>query len=102
MSDLYAGKIVVGLIATVLLLAFSSCQVFTSDTWTVHVYPNKSDLSASRKIGEYSSLGECRDAAVSVIEANRWTNAEYECGLNCKPMFPDMPDSVLVCEQTLH
>ena len=70
-----------------------------SDTWTGHVYPDKNNLSVSRKIGEYPSLEKCREVAQAKIAAAGWRNADYECGLNCKPMFPEIPDSVLVCEE---
>ena len=36
-----------------------------------------------------------------MIASNGWKNADYECGLNCKPMFPELVDSVLVCKKTL-
>jgi len=51
-------------------------------------------------IGVYSSLRECRDAAINVIVAEGWSNADYECGLNCEKLFEEIPDSVLVCKQT--
>ena len=67
-----------------------------SDTWIFtfqdFVYPNKNNLSDSRNIGTYSSLEQCRDAALSRISSSNWYNGDYECGLNCSGMM---------CEKTL-
>ena len=82
-------------------LAALATACIAEDSWTGHVYPDKGDLSVSRMIGVYSSLRECRDAATSVIASEGWRNADYECGLNCEKLFKEIPDSVLVCKQTL-
>lgn len=81
-------------------LAALATACISEDTWTGHVYPNKDKLSVSRRIGVYSSLQECRDAATSVIVSEGWRNADYECGLNCEKLFKEIPDSTLVCKQT--
>ena len=68
------------------------------DVWSAYVYPNANDLMVDHFAGEFSTLENCRDAAKTMIEINGWTNADYECGLNCEPWEGT---SINVCEETL-
>ena len=73
-----------------------SCS--SSDMWSGWVYPNKDSLSNYRSIGKsFSSLESCRNEAMRIIRANKWSNADYECGLNCKY---DEEIGVNVCKET--
>ena len=65
--------------------------------WTGHVYPDKADLLVAVPIGLHQTLTKCRSTAQRLILAKGWANADYECGLNCSPLFPSLPDSVLSC-----
>ena len=90
-DDLMTFKIVLALL---IVLALAACS---ADVWTGFVYPDRTNLLVDIPIGGYPSLLECRDAALDLIEARRWDNADYECGLNCRP-GPSF--ELLVCEVT--
>ena len=68
------------------------------DVWSGYVYPDASDLMVDRFAGEFSTLEDCRQAALGMIESNGWYNADYECGLNCEPFSPG--SDLYVCEET--
>ena len=72
-----------------------------SQRWQGSVYPDRNNLRNDIRLPEYASLESCRRAALHMIHSNGWKNADYECGLNCRPMFPELVDSVLVCKKTL-
>jgi hypothetical protein len=76
----------------VVVLSLTGCF---QEEWSGFVYPSKSNLSNHREIGTFSSLEQCRNAAVAVIQNAKWRNADYECGLNCKRGTLPM-----VCEKT--
>jgi hypothetical protein len=64
-----------------------SCVVLSGcfpEEWRGFVYPSRDNLLNHREIGTYSSLEQCRSAALAVITNAKWENADYECGLNCK------------------
>lgn len=85
----YAGMTL--LLIAVLLL--SSCG---KQEWSGFVYPNKNNLAEDKNIGLFSSLEECRDNALEHISKNNYSNADYECGLNC-----DFSESKpYICEKT--
>ena len=65
---------------TFLIAALTGCE---DDQWKGFVYPSKNNLSNHREIGIYTSLEQCRSASLSVIRNANWSNADYECGLNC-------------------
>jgi len=65
--------------ALISLFLLSAC----SEEWSGVVYPDSNNLNKSVGIGKFSSLEACRDAAFYHIEENKFTNADYECGLNC-------------------
>ena len=69
----------------------------SKEEWSGFVYPNKNNLSDHRNIGTYSSLEQCRDAALSLMSSSNWFNGDYECGLNCK----SSSYGVMVCDKTL-
>ena len=75
-------------------LSVASCQ--QSDQWLAIVYPDAQNPIVYRYVGSYPTLGACRIAASSwVVEG-----ADYECGLNCRPLLENDPDSVMVCKKT--
>ena len=84
-------------IALASLIALNSAAC-SADVWTGSVYRDRLNLSADTPIGEYPSLPECRGAALAFIEARGWDNADYECGLNCRPFEEGI--ETLVCEVT--
>jgi len=69
-----------------------------ADEWKGFVYPSKANLLVHREIGAYSSLEECRSAALAVISNAGWSNADYECGLNCE--LSDTGSGLNICEKT--
>lgn len=70
-----------------------------ADVWEAWVYPDRSNLLDDRSVGAYSTLSDCRTAALAVIETGGWTNtADYECGLNCDSRLG--PDGPRVCDET--
>ena len=101
------SEITIGLIILLLVvLVASTITLFLSeseDRWTCTVYPDKRQLSVSVTLGEHSSLQECGVAARSAIEAAGWSDADYECGLNCKPWSEAAQAGfdLLVCEDTV-
>ena len=48
---------------------------------------------------DFKSLEDCRDACLRKISNAGYQNADYECGLNCKPLSPGA--DVFVCKKTL-
>lgn len=77
-------------------LALVGC--FEKDVWAGFVYPDKSNLSKYRVVGNFPTLDECRRAAVGLIRQESWSRADFECGLNCKASRG--ADGPLVCKQT--
>ena len=68
-------------------------------SWKSFVYPDGDDLTASRSIGEYSSLKDCREAAkVYVSSLADPPQADYECGRDCKRRG-GLP--IEVCDETV-
>ena len=56
-----------------------------SERWTGIVYPEKSNLSNFRNIGEFKSLDECRNEAIYTLKKIAASSqGDFECGLNCK------------------
>lgn len=83
-----------------LTLSLSACSA-QSEQWEGWVYPDKDNLAQSVDIGTYKSLTECRVSALELLTKLSSIDAgDYECGLNCKPLFENVEDSVHVCEQT--
>ncbi len=77
-------------------LLLSGCW---EEEWRGFVYPSRNDLTNHREIGTFSSLEDCRAAALSTIEAKGWGGrADYECGLNCEAKLG--AGGPLVCEKT--
>ena len=92
--DLSNGAL--GLTLTLILLLFVGC----ADRWEGFVYPDKSDLTRHRNLGEFSSLDECRAAARRVLSAlNALQRGDYECGKNCDDGAKF--GGVKVCKETL-
>jgi len=61
------------------LFFISGCH---RDQWMGIVYPH--GLSSDEHIGLFSTLEQCRTAALQHIREKGYSNADYECGLNCK------------------
>jgi hypothetical protein len=92
-------KILLILLVTFLIPDTSSS--FFSEKWQGRVYPDRTNLSNSISIGkDFKSLSDCRKACLNKINVSGYKNADYECGLNCKPLYPNIPDSVMVCKKT--
>jgi hypothetical protein len=73
-----------------------------AEEWTGTIYPDRKRLQDSESTGIFASLEECRMVSRRrLLEVSDLDVGDYECGLNCKPMFPELPDSVLVCKETL-
>ena len=85
--------LVVGLI---LILIISN--LLKKDVWSGYFYPDKNNLPSRIEGGNFDSLEECRDWAISYGESKSIPRYEYdyECGLNCKS-----EDGFNVCKETL-
>ena len=82
------------------LLVLLAAPAFAAD-WRGDVYPDRSNLNQSRFIGTFDSLDACREAALDALrQLGASDSGDYECGKNCKPLFPQLADSVQVCEET--
>lgn len=70
------------------------------DRWEGWVYPDRTNLSNSIRLGEFKSLEDCRRAAqrkLGLLEATG--RGDYECGLNCDD--GSKLGGVKVCTETL-
>ena len=70
-------------------------------TWTATVYSDATAPGVSEDIGEYLTLNECREAAAAQIAEEGWSNAGYECGFNCGPLFPFFENMFTICEDVV-
>lgn len=68
------------------MLIACSLLVACSERWDGYAYPDRSDLSRHRYVGEFTSLEECRGATQDVLRRVevRPRGGDYECGLNCR------------------
>ena len=81
-----------------IFLALFGCS--SDDDWSGFVYPDKENLFNHLELGKFETLDQCRAAAWDLIDRSGWpTVADYECGLNCKPI--EGYDVLKVCEETL-
>ena len=85
------------LVLMVLILGTITGCSKKDEEWSGFVYPNKNNLTDHRNIGTYSSLEQCRDAALSLMSTSNWFNGDYECGLNCK----SSSYGGMLCDKTL-
>lgn len=95
-----------GCLETIFSLAIWAAIIFFAITayekifkgWTGWVYPSSANLMHDINIGTYSSLEECRGAALDEISDHpEWESPDYECGLNCEPSGY----GINVCKKTL-
>jgi hypothetical protein len=64
---------------------FVSWWPFQEERWEGFVYPDKSELTIHKNIGEFKSLESCRSAAQNkLIQISSLERGDYECGLNCE------------------
>lgn len=91
-------------ILLIVLITFfipNSLYSFYDEKWQGFVYPDKTNLSTFISVGkDFKNLSDCRNACVNKIVNSGYKNADYECGLNCRPAYPNIPDSVMVCKKT--
>jgi len=80
------------IILILFLLLFSAC--IKKDRWQLTIYPDGSDLTTYKHLGEYPTLESCRSVATSSITEK----GDYECGLNCRPFKED----TFICKKTRH
>lgn len=88
----------IGLLAAVLLL--TSC----GDRWDAFVYPDKTRLTFSTRLGPFKSFEECRaNAKARLYEFSKQTlpgiEGGYECGKNCDD--GGKLNGGAVCEETV-
>lgn len=79
-----------------LALFLSGCG---AEVWEGFIYPRKTDLTVSFRIGQFDNRFACVDAARNVlaIQANGGEiRGDYECGLNCKPK-----NALWICDETV-
>tara|TARA_B110000211_G_C13901028_1_gene473949 strand:- start:441 stop:725 length:285 start_codon:yes stop_codon:yes gene_type:complete len=71
----------------ILVFILSGC-----DSYRVSVYPDKNNLYQDISLNGFSSLEYCRAAAKKLIEEMNLTNADYECGKNCREISDPLGD----------
>ena len=82
-----------------LLLLFLMPNLVMAD-WRGWIYPDKRNLSEYIVLGRFNSFDECKQT--SLLNLKKMPNGDYECGKNCKPMFPSLgEESVQICEETV-
>ena len=72
-------------------------EYFDGETWMAFVYPDKSNMLNDHFVGTFTTLDSCRERARTEISESGWTNADYECGLNCR-----FNGTLNVCKETAH
>ncbi len=101
LSQIHSGSCLSLKTFLVKLLAFLSITLFLfgcKDEWKGFVYPNKENLLVHRNVGNYSSLEDCRAAALNYLrDLDALETGDYECGKNCKPDDYGM----YICQDTL-
>jgi len=76
-----------------------SYAFFHNDKWDGWVYPNANNLNKYISVGiGFKSLEDCRNACLKKIAISGYQNADYECGLNCKPSYPGA--DTFICKKT--
>ena len=83
-----------------LLLVLAGC----GERWNAFVYPDKTRLSFSSRLGPFESLEECRaNAKARLYEFSKQTlpgiKGDYECGRNCDD--GSKLNGVAICEETV-
>ena len=85
---LMSKKILIVILVFASLIALNKC----TDSWTGIVYPDRSNLSNFKNIGEFKSIDECRNELIYFLrKISAQSSGDFECGLNCKG---------LTCEET--
>jgi hypothetical protein len=87
------------IVAAATILALTGC----GQRWDAFVYPDKSNLSFSARMGPYDSLEACRAAAnlrlhEFSLQTLPGTVGDYECGLNCDEGSKN--GGIAVCKDT--
>ena len=59
------------------------------------MYPDRHNLMRSINLGEFTSLEDCRAAALDALE--RYPDGDYECGKNCR----EHSRGLYVCDDTV-
>ena len=82
------------------LLALAGC----GERWDAFVYPDRTRLSFSARLGPFKSLEECRaNAKARLYEFSKQTvpgiEGDYECGRNCDD--GSKLNGVAICEETI-
>lgn len=68
------------IVASILVLS-AGC----SESWEGYAYPNKNDLGQHIALGQFSSLEECRAAAVDTLRrVSTERKGDYECARDCR------------------
>jgi hypothetical protein len=72
----------IGLVILAVLAIFNLKKC--TDSWTGIIYPDKSDLSNFKNIGEFKTLEECRNESIHFLRGiSAQYSGDFECGLNC-------------------
>ena len=85
-------------LALPLALALAACS--GGEEWSGAVYPDRRNLLVHEWLPPNTSLDACREASLRYIALREWEDADYECGLNCRPYNRAAPDGLRVCEIT--
>ena len=87
------------ILALSLLFGGAGSAFFHNDKWDGWVYPNANNLTKYISAGmDFKSLEDCRNACLKKIAISGYQNADYECGLNCKPSYPGA--DTFICKKT--
>lgn len=98
------GANLVRIAASVGMLVSLLFLVGCGERWAAFVYPDKTRLSFSARLGPFKSLEECRaNAKARLYEFSKQTapgvEGDYECGKNCSD--GSTLGGVAVCEETV-
>ena len=87
-------------IVIVVVVGFIFFLLFNDEKWEGVLYPDKYNPSNYFYVGKsFKSLEECREACQKKIYSSNYKEADYSCGLDCKPLYPNIPDSVMLCKR---
>ena len=81
-----------------LILVFLASCSQDEDTFVLIVYPDKNNLDNHISVEVFDTLEQCRTSAENIISINKYENADYECGINCRKIYDS---SMYICKESI-
>ena len=69
-------------LASLIMLVLTACS---ADVWTGSYILTGVIFQLTSRLANTPSLSECQEAVRALIRVRGWDNADYICGLNCRP-----------------